>query len=200
MWLYDNIAVPRIRHVPWAQVVAASLVAEWITAVVAIFGTTISPYLFFWRRLPPRPRPRWRCVPWPGSAFALFSAGIIGTGLLAVPVLAGSAAYAMAGAMRWRNSLESPFSSATKFYAIIIAATLAGTALCFTSIDPMRALYWSAVLNGVIAVPVMVVVMLLAVRKSVMGEFVISRRLRVLGWLCTGVMALAVVAMFATLG
>ena len=85
MWLYDNISVPRIRHVPWAQVVAASLVAEWITAVVAIFGTTISPYLFFWRRLPPRPRPRRRCVPWPGSAFALFSAGIIGTGLLAVP-------------------------------------------------------------------------------------------------------------------
>jgi Mn2+/Fe2+ NRAMP family transporter len=89
---------------------------------------------------------------------------------------------------------------ARKFYAIIIGATLVGTAMCFTSIDPIQALYWSAVVNGVIAVPVMVVVMLLAVRPAVMGAFVISRRLRVLGWLCTGVMALAVLAMFATLG
>jgi Mn2+/Fe2+ NRAMP family transporter len=133
-------------------------------------------------------------------AFVLFSVGIIGTGLLAVPVLAGSAAYAIAGALRWKNSLELELGSAKKFYAIIIAATLAGTALCFTGIDPMRALYWSAVLNGVIAVPVMVVVMRLATRPAVMGELPISPRLRVLGWLCTGVMTLAVVAMFVTLG
>jgi len=133
-------------------------------------------------------------------AFALFSMGIIGTGLLAVPVLAGSAAYAIAGAMHWKNSLELQYSGAPKFYAIIIGATVIGTALCFTNIDPMRALYWSAVLNGVISVPIMVVVMLLAARPAVMGKLVISRRLSVLGWLCTGVMAAAVLAMFATLG
>jgi Mn2+/Fe2+ NRAMP family transporter len=126
--------------------------------------------------------------------------GIIGTGLLAVPVLAGSAAYAIAGAMRWKNSLELQYSGARKFYAIIIGATLIGTGLCFTNIDPMRALYWSAVVNGVIAVPVMVLVMLLATRKAVMGELAISRRLSVLGWLCTTVMAVAVIAMFATMG
>jgi len=132
-------------------------------------------------------------------AFALFSMGIIGTGLLAVPVLAGSAAYAIAGAMHWRGSLELQYGSARKFYGIIIAATAIGTLLCFTSIDPIRALYWSAVLNGVISVPIMVVVMLLAQRPAVMGKLVISRRLRVLGWLCTGVMALAVTAMLVTL-
>ncbi len=255
---------------PWLQIVHAAVLPtlswnkDYITTVVAIFGTTISPYLFFWQasqevedlRADPAAQPLKRAReqaadhlarikidtitgmgfsnlvamfimlttaatlgahgvtqisssaqaaealrPIAGDfAFALFSMGIIGTGLLAVPVLAGSAAYAIAGAMRWKNSLELQLSGARKFYAIIIGATLVGTALCFTHIDPIRALFWSAVVNGVIAVPVMVVVMLLATRRSVMGELAISRRLRVLGWLCTGVMALAVVAMFATLG
>jgi NRAMP (natural resistance-associated macrophage protein)-like metal ion transporter len=255
---------------PWLQILHAAVLPplawnkDYITTVVAVFGTTISPYLFFWQasqevedlRADPDARPLKRageqakdqllrikidtvtgmgfsnlvamCImlttaatlgahgithidssaqaaealrPIAGDfAFALFSMGIIGTGLLAVPVLAGSAAYAIAGAMRWKNSLELQLSGARKFYGIIIGATLVGTALCFTNVDPIQALFWSAVLNGVIAVPVMVVVMLLASRKSVMGALVISRRLRMLGWLCTGVMAAAVVAMFSTLG
>ena len=133
-------------------------------------------------------------------AFWLFSAGIIGTGLLAVPVLAGSAAYAMAGAFRWKNSLELKPAMAKKFYSIIAVSTLLGVALCFTPIDPIKALYWSAVVNGVISVPIMSVMMLMAMRSDVMGTFVISLRLRILGWLCTGFMAVAVIAMFCTIG
>jgi len=132
-------------------------------------------------------------------AFALFALGIIGTGLLAIPVLAGSAAYAMAGAFNWRSSLELEPLAARKFYAIIAAATLAGVGFGFLPLDPMRALFWSAVVNGVVAVPVMVVTMLLSTRRGVMGEVVLSRRLRVLGWSCTTVMALAVLAMFASM-
>jgi Mn2+/Fe2+ NRAMP family transporter len=131
-------------------------------------------------------------------AFCLFSAGIIGTGFLAVPVLAGSAAYAMAGAFQWKNSLESKPLMAKRFYGIIAVSTLLGAALCFTPIDPIKALYWSAVVNGVISVPIMVVMMLMASHPDIMGRFVISLRLKVLGWICTGVMAIAVAAMFLT--
>ncbi|ELX10646.1 natural resistance macrophage protein [Janthinobacterium sp. HH01] len=255
---------------PWLKLLHEALLpklswnAAYITTVVAIFGTTISPYLFFWQASQEvedlHADPKARALkhaqaqapqnlqrikidtvvgmgfsnlvaafimlttaatlgahgitqiessaqaasalrPIAGDfAFALFSMGIIGTGLLAVPVLAGSAAYAIAGAMRWKNSLELQYSGAPRFYAIIIGSTAIGTALCFTNIDPIRALYWSAVVNGVISVPIMVVVMLLAARPAVMGKLVISRRLGVLGWLCTGVMAAAVLAMFATMG
>jgi NRAMP (natural resistance-associated macrophage protein)-like metal ion transporter len=268
--LLAYVATALSLKLPWLQVLHAAALPslswdkDYITVVVAIFGTTISPYLFFWQasqevedlRADPHAQPlihapqqapaQFKRIkidtvigmgfsnlvamfivmtaaatlgahgiteitssaqaaealrPIAGDfAFALFSMGIIGTGLLAVPVLAGSAAYAMAGAMRWTNSLELQLAGAKKFYAIIIGATLVGTALCFTSIDPMRALFWSAVVNGVIAVPVMVVVMLLATRPAVMGTLVISRRLRVLGWLCTAVMTLAALAMFVTLG
>jgi Mn2+/Fe2+ NRAMP family transporter len=131
-------------------------------------------------------------------AFALFAAGIIGTGLLAVPILAGSAAYAMAEAFQWRIGLGRPLMKARGFYTILIVATLMGVAFNFTSIDPMKALFWSAVINGIIAVPIMAVMMMLAVKPAVMGPFVITPRLRFLGWLATGVMALVVVAMFAT--
>jgi Mn2+/Fe2+ NRAMP family transporter len=106
----------------------------------------------------------------------------------------------MAGAMGWSNSLELQLAGAKKFYGIIIGATVIGTALCMAPIDPIKALYWSAVINGVISVPIMVVMMLLAARPAVMGKLVLSRRLRVLGWLCTAVMAAAVIAMFATAG
>jgi Mn2+/Fe2+ NRAMP family transporter len=268
--LLAYVATALTLRLPWLHVLQAAVLPSlswqpgYITTVVAIFGTTISPYLFFWQasqeveelradasaqplkrahQQAPAQLRRIRIDTVTGMGFSnlvamfimlttaatvgahgavqigssaqaaealrpiagnyaclLFSAGIIGTGLLAVPVLAGSAAYAVAGALRWQNSLELGLGSAKKFYAIIIAATLAGTALCFTRVDPMRALYWSAVLNGVIAVPVMVVLMRLATRPAVMGALAISPRLRVLGWLCTAVMALAVVAMFATLG
>jgi Mn2+/Fe2+ NRAMP family transporter len=133
-------------------------------------------------------------------AFALFAAGIIGTGLLAVPVLAGSAAYGIAEALRWRIGLGLDLAQARGFYAIVIFATLLGVGLNFTPIDPIKALFWSAVINGVVAVPVMVVMMLMARRKLVMGGFIISRRSAALGWAATTVMAVMVIAMFATWG
>ncbi|HEY0061408.1 MAG TPA: divalent metal cation transporter, partial [Telluria sp.] len=129
-------------------------------------------------------------------AFILFSAGIIGTGMLAVPVLAGSAAYAMAGAFQWQKGLEKTAAQAREFYGIIAFSTIVGILLGFTPVDPIKALYWSAVINGVISVPIMVVMMLMAGRAAIMGPFVIGRRLRVLGWGATSAMALAVLAMF----
>jgi Mn2+/Fe2+ NRAMP family transporter len=235
---------------------------EYLTTIVAVFGTTISPYLFFWqasqeveelradadahplRRAPEQVEPQYRRIrfdtlvgmgvsnlvaffimlttaatlhahgvndlqssaqaasalkPIAGElAFVLFAAGIVGTGLLAIPVLAGSAAYAMAGTFHWKSSLDNKFSAARKFYAIIIVSTLAGIGFIFAPVDPIKALYWSAVLNGVIAVPVMVIMMAVASSRKIMGDLKISGWLRVLGWLCTGVMAVAVLAMFGT--
>ena len=268
--LLAYVATAFVVHIPWTQVLINTVLPhlswkpEYITTVVAVFGTTISLYLFFWqasqeveeeqadpqaRKLkdaPDQASANFRRIkvdtiigmgfsnlvaffiilttavtlhlngvteihtsaqaasalrPIAGEfAFWLFSAGIIGTGLLAIPVLAGSAAYAMAGAFHWRNSLELKPKMAKGFYGIIALSTLIGVGLCFTSIDPIKALYWSAVINGVISVPIMVVMMLMAVRPDVMGRFVISFRLKVLGWVCTAVMAIAVIAMFWSLG
>ena len=239
-----------------------SVETEYVVAVVAVFGTTISPYLFFWqasqeveelraadgdeplRKAPQQAKAHLRRIkidtylgmgfsnliaffimltatvtlhshgitdvqsseqaaealrPVAGEyAFLLFSAGIIGTGLLAVPVLAGSAAYAVAESFKWHIGLGRPPLEAQGFYLILIIATLLGVALNFTSIDPIKALFWSAVINGVIAVPIMAVMMLLAARPDVMGQFVVSTRLRILGWIATGVMALAVLGMGIT--
>jgi NRAMP (natural resistance-associated macrophage protein)-like metal ion transporter len=132
-------------------------------------------------------------------AFDLFAAGIIGTGLLAIPVLAGSAAYAVAEAMKWPIGLDRQPLEAKGFYGIITLATLIGAGIDFTPIDPIRALIWAAVLNGVIAVPIMALMMRMAVRPDIMGEFVIKRRLHRLGWIATGLMAIAVVAMFVAM-
>jgi NRAMP (natural resistance-associated macrophage protein)-like metal ion transporter len=130
-------------------------------------------------------------------AFLLFAMGIIGTGLLAIPVLAGSAAYAVAESFRWPIGLGLPLAKARGFYAILSIATLIGVAIGFSRLDPIKTLLWSAIVNGVISVPIMVVMMLLAAKPAVMGEFVIRRKLKLLGWLATVVMAVAVVAMFA---
>jgi Mn2+/Fe2+ NRAMP family transporter len=132
--------------------------------------------------------------------FLLFSLGIIGTGMLAVPVLAGSAAYAVAEAAGWHGSLSLRLDKGegTGFYSVIAVATLGGVGLCFTAMDPVKELFWSAVLNGVIAVPIMVVMMLLATRRDTLGDHVISPRLRWLGWLATAVMAATVLAMLVT--
>jgi NRAMP (natural resistance-associated macrophage protein)-like metal ion transporter len=248
-----------LRHAVWPQLPDSP---EVIVMVVAVFGTTISPYLFFWQasqevedmqadpraaalaRDPKGARRQLRRIridtylgmgfsnliaffiilstavtlhaagvthietsaqaaqalrPIAGDlTFALFAMGIIGTGLLAVPVLAGSAAYAMADSFGWNQGLERKLFEAKEFYAIIALATIGGVLLDFTPVDPIKALFWSAVINGVIAVPIMAVMMLIAVRPEVMGSFVITRRLRLLGWLATAVMCLAVVAMFAT--
>jgi Mn2+/Fe2+ NRAMP family transporter len=129
-------------------------------------------------------------------AFLLFSMGIIGTGLLAVPVLAGSSAFALAESFRWRRGLDlSPLRGA-RFYGVIAVSTLIGVGLGFTRIDPIKALYWAAVVNGVISVPIMVTMMRMVANPKVMGEFVATKRLAVLGWLATAVMAAAVAVMF----
>jgi NRAMP (natural resistance-associated macrophage protein)-like metal ion transporter len=130
-------------------------------------------------------------------AFLLFALGIIGTGLLAVPILAGSAAYAVAEAFRWPIGLGLTLVEARGFYAILIAATLIGVVIDFSGVDPIKSLLLSAIVNGVISVPIMVLMMRLAVKPAVMGPFVIKKKLRVLGWLATAVMAAASVLMFA---
>jgi Mn2+/Fe2+ NRAMP family transporter len=270
--LLAYVAVIFTIHVPWGAVVRQTVLPQLgldhdtITMIVAVFGTTISPYLFFWQaaqesenmraesvrtgggRLLPHgeevARQHLRRIRWDtylgmgfsnliaffiilstaatlhaagifniGTAgraaealrpiggqatFLLFSFGIIGTGLIAVPVLAGSAAYAVAESFEWRSGLDRKLREAIEFYAIIAVATIGGVALNFTHLDPMRALIWSAEINGVIAVPIMAVMMLLASREDIMGRFVIRPKLRRLGWAATGVMALTVVAMFAT--
>ena len=252
--------------IPWAEVAFKSFVPDvqltpvFLTMVVAVFGTTISPYMFFWQSsqevedLGPDPearslihRPeladnelrRIRLDTWTGMAvcsviaffivlttsvtlhvngvtdikdaaqaaqalrpiagdlaFVLFSLGIIGTGLLAVPVLAGSAAYAIAESFGWPMGLDRKLGQAPGFYAIIAAATLGGVALSFSDIDPIKALFWSAVLNGLVAVPIMIVAMLLASRRSVMGRFTIGWTLKVLGWTATATMLAAGIGMF----
>lgn len=266
--LLAYVATAFVVHIPWSHVLAHAIAPqlswkpEYITTVVAVFGTTISPYLFFWQasqevedqladpqsrpliKAPEQAKANLRRIqldtyigmgfsnlvaffiilttavtfnlhgvtdiqtsaqaaqalrPIAGEfAFLLFGMGIIGTGLLAIPVLAGSSAYAMAGAFKWKNSLEHKPMKAKRFYGIIAVSTLIGIALGFTSIDPIKALYWSAVINGVISVPIMAVMMLMAVRADIMGKFVISQQLKVLGWLATSMMALAVGAMLWT--
>jgi len=266
--LLAYVATAFVVEVPWGDVLhqtllpTLSLKSDYVVAVVAVFGTTISPYLFFWQAsqevedqraaageeplidAPGQARAQLRRIkvdtyigmgfsnlvaffimltaavtlhlhgitdiqtsaqaaqalrPLAGDfAFTLFSAGIVGTGLLAVPVLAGSAAYAVAEAFEWRIGLGLRLAQARGFYAIVIVATILGVALNFTPIDPIKALFWCAVINGVVAVPIMAVMMLMAVRKEIMGPFVITRRLKVLGWLATATMAAVVLAMFAT--
>jgi NRAMP (natural resistance-associated macrophage protein)-like metal ion transporter len=264
--LLSYVAVVFTAHVDWRLVVAEifrpHLQAnhEMLLMVVAVFGTTISPYLFFWQaaqemednsdsgeHTPREVRRHLRRIkfdtiigmtfsnliaffiilstaatlhaagvtdiqtssqaaealrPLAGEfTFLLFSLGIIGTGMLAVPVLAGSAAYAVAEAAGWHGSLSARLDrgEGLGFYGVIAAATVGGVILCFTRMDPVKELFWSAVLNGVIAVPIMVVMMLLASSSATMGVNVIGKRLRVMGWLATGVMAVTVAALFATL-
>ena len=266
--LFAYVGVAFLVHVSWAEV-GLRLVApkiQWtpayITTLVAILGTTISPYLFFWqaeeeveeikeksdakplRRASQEAKAEFRRIridtyigmgfsnlvalfiiitcavtlhangvtdiqtsaqaaealrPVAGPAvFAVFALGIVGTGMLAVPVLAGSAAYAVGEAFGWRVGLSRKFQRAKAFYAVIAASMLVGAALNFTRIDPIKALFWSAVINGVVAVPVMVLLMLMGGKAAVMGDFTLSRNMKVMGWLATVVMAAATAAMFAT--
>jgi len=245
--------------IPWGEVARAtfipqvSLDRDMILTIVAVFGTTISPYLFFWQasqeaeesRLSHRIRhvktpegasfshivsDTWIGMifsnlvaffiiittaatlhtagitkvdtaaqaaealrPIAGSlAFFLFSMGIIGTGLLAVPVLAGSAAYAAAETFGLRGSLELPASRALGFYAIVGAATLGGAALTATNIEPITMLFWSAVINGVAAVPIMVAMMWIVTRGEGARKLALPRWTKVLGWLAALLMAVAV--------
>ncbi|HUC09952.1 MAG TPA: divalent metal cation transporter [Stellaceae bacterium] len=130
--------------------------------------------------------------------FVVFAAGIIGVGLLAVPVLAGSAAYALGEALGWPTGLRRRPKDAKAFYGTITVATLIGVFINFVRLDPIKALFWSAVINGVVAVPLMTVIMIMARQRRVMGPFTIPLPLSAMGWLTTGVMAAAVAGMFAT--
>ncbi len=133
-------------------------------------------------------------------ASLIFTLGIVGTGLLAVPVLAGSAAYAVGEARQWPTGLERRPKEAQAFYATLVLATLVGMILNFAPIDPIKALFWSAVLNGVVAVPVMVVMMIVASRADIMGRFVIRGLLKWLGWAATLMMAGVVAGMLWSFG
>jgi Mn2+/Fe2+ NRAMP family transporter len=132
--------------------------------------------------------------------FTVFALGIVGTGLLAVPVLAGSAAYALGEAFGWRVGLAQRPERAPAFYWTIAAATFVGAAINFTPLDPIKALFWSAVINGVSAVPIMAMIMAMASRPRVMRDFTIGPGLKLFGWLATGAMALAAAGMVATWG
>jgi Mn2+/Fe2+ NRAMP family transporter len=128
-------------------------------------------------------------------AFAVFALGIIGTGFLAVPVLAGSAAYAIGEARKWPVGLTRRPLQAKAFYATLAIATLGGIVINFLALDPMKALYWSAIVNGVVAVPMLSMMMLVASHPGVMGEFMIGLRLRIVGWIATIIMGLSVIGM-----
>ncbi len=276
--LLAYVAVVFMLHVNWEAVLVKTLMPQlqgngpYWTMVVAVLGTTISPYLFFWQAAQEAEQRQrldaqthadshannvaqvaqtelfarehlWRikldtvvgmvfsnliafCVmlataltlnqhgitdiqttrqaaealrPLAGNfAFTLFALGVIGTGMLAVPVLAASSAYAVADAFNWRSGLDQRLIEARGFFSVIALGTVVGTLVDFTPLDPIKALVWSAVVNGVIAVPIMAVMMWLGMRKDILGDHTLTRRHQVLGWFATAVMALAVIAMLVT--
>ena len=131
-------------------------------------------------------------------AFFVFALGILGTGLLAVPVLAGSSAYALAEAMQWPAGLSLSPREAKPFYATIVGGTVLGIGINFIAIDPIKALFWTAVINGIVAVPLMIIMMMMSSQPQIMGAFTLPRWLKVVSWLSTATMGLAVLVMFAT--
>jgi NRAMP (natural resistance-associated macrophage protein)-like metal ion transporter len=267
--LFSYFGVLAMVHVHWAQVAEAVLIPHWSfdmqfwLMVVAILGTTISPYLFFWQatqevedtkahsqRVPLNRRPaqapsalaRIRLDTLAGMAFsnlvglailvatastlgkvkiehvqtaaqaaealrplagdfafALFALGIVGTGLLSVPVLAGSAAYALGEARRWPVGFSRRPLQARAFYAAIALAMLLGACVNLAAINPMQTLLWAAVLNGIVAVPVMALIVRMAANRNVMGRFIVPRRWLLLAWLATGVMAVATLGWLSSL-
>jgi NRAMP (natural resistance-associated macrophage protein)-like metal ion transporter len=267
--LLSYVAVVFMLHVDWGRVMVDTAIpsfqsggAYWIM-VVAVLGTTISPYLFFWQasqeaeqrhrmELDQTEGPRLVtnasfvrehlsrikldtvvgmifsnliafCVmlataitlnqhgitdiqttrqaaealrPIAGEfTFLLFALGVIGTGMLAVPVLAASAAYAVADAFEWQSGLDHDVLEAKGFFSVIAASTLIGTLVDFTPLDPIKALVWSAVVNGIIAVPIMAAMMWLGRNPEILGRYTLTRRHTVLGWFATAIMAAAVMAM-----
>jgi Mn2+/Fe2+ NRAMP family transporter len=271
--LFSYVLTVFLVHVPWKVAMMGLVVPHlqktgdyWAT-VIAVFGTTISPYLFFWqssqeteelradrtaRTLDVAPEQAGQAFtriridtyvgmtasnvaavfmiiaaaatlnasgitdvesstqaaealrPLGRGAFFCFSIGIIGTGLLAVPVLAGSAAYAVGEALKWPTGLDRKPLDATGFYAVLAIATMMGLLINFpfvqhwTHLTPIKALFWSAVINGVTAVPIMVVMMLMSSNAQVMGRFTVSRKLGGVGWVATGAMLAASIGMFLT--
>jgi Mn2+/Fe2+ NRAMP family transporter len=266
--LFADVATVLIVHVPWGEVAYRTFVPnivwerDYAITIVAVLGTTISPYLFFWQaseeaedeRVDPNAKPLTEapqqarreirrieidtyigmalsnlialCIiittaatlhahgqtdiqsseqaasalkPIAGDlAAAVFTLGIVGTGLLAIPVLAGSGAYALAETMHWPTGLGRLPRDAKAFYATIVVGTLIGVGFNFVHIDPIKALFWTAVINGVVAVPLMVVMMIMTTQPRVMGRFTLPPLLRVVGWISTVAMTVAVATMFAT--
>ena len=264
--LFAYVGIVFTVHLDWREVVKGAFLPRFelsgdsLTLVVAVFGTTISPYLFFWQssqeveeeeanseeapllEKPKQAPGQLQRIAWETSvgmgmsnmvaffimlttaatlhangqtdiqsteqaaqalkpiagdfAFILFSIGIIGTGLLAVPVLAGSVAYAAGELFAWPTGLEHPPHKARGFYSVIAAAILLGIAVDLSPLDPIKALVWSAVVNGVIVVPVLVAMMIVASTRRQMGQFVATQTQRIFGWLTTAMMAVAAVAMF----
>ena len=133
-------------------------------------------------------------------ATLLFSLGIVGTGLLALPVLGGSAAYAVGEAFKWPVGLERKAKEAKAFYSVLAFSTLFGLALNFTKLDPIKALVWAAIINGITAAPIMCFMMLLASQSKVMGQLILPFYLKILGWLATAIMAMAAAGMLLTSG
>jgi Mn2+/Fe2+ NRAMP family transporter len=267
--LFAYVGVVLIVHLPWGRVALGlfiphlQLSADYFAAIVAVFGTTISPYLFFWQSTqeaedvianpaaqpllvaPEQAQSELRRIrfdtivgmafsnviglfiilttaatlnahgitdiqtssqaaealrPIAGPfAFTIFALGIIGTGLLAVPVLAASSAYAVGEALDWHIGLGRRPREAKAFYTTLVSATLIGLLINFTSIDPIKALFWTAILNGIIAVPLMFVTMHMASAARIMGAYTVHGILKLLGWLSTLVMAAVVIGMFVTL-
>jgi Mn2+/Fe2+ NRAMP family transporter len=266
--LFAYVATAFFVKILWGQVLHATLLPrlswdkEYLTGLIAVLGTTISPYLFFWqasqevedlkctrgdkplrraKRQAPFQLGRIRVDTYFGMALSnivaffiilttaatlhahgqtdvttaaqaaqalaplagkwasiLFVCGIIGTGMLAIPVLAGSAAYAVGEGLNWSASLEKKPKEATGFYAVIAVSTLIGVALNFIGINPIKALFWAAVLNGVLAAPLMAVIMHMASSKRVMDKFTVPLYLRVVGWIATAVMLVVSIGVFAT--
>jgi len=267
--LFAYVGVVLIVQLPWERVATGLFIphiqinAGYLAAIVAVFGTTISPYLFFWQSTqeaedvianpaaqpllvaPEQAQSELRRIrfdtlvgmgfsnliglfiiltaaatlnangvtdiqtsaqaaealrPIAGPlAFTVFALGIIGTGLLAVPILAASSAYAVGEALEWHIGLGRRPREAKAFYATLVSATLIGLLINFTSIDPIKALFWAAILNGIIAVPMMFVMMHMASARRIMGDYVIPLPLKLLGWLSTLVMTAVVAGMFATM-
>jgi Mn2+/Fe2+ NRAMP family transporter len=254
--LFAYVGALAFAHISWGQALTGILVprltwsADYFTTIVAILGTTISPYLFFWQASQEAEDQRVDVTKHPlihrqygaqkefnriradlialsiivtaaatlhaagktdiqtsaqaaealrpiAGIFAevIFALGIVGTGLLAIPVLAGATAYAVGEGRRWPVGLARKPKEAVAFYAVLALSGGIGIALNFTPINPISALYWSAVVNGVLAVPVMVLLMIMARHKEVMGRFVVGGPLYWLGWLSTAAMTLSVVAM-----
>jgi len=266
--LFAYIGTAFVVRIPWHVVTMAivrpsiSLNRDYFAALVAVLGTTISPYLFLWqasqevedvtanvgeaplKNAPRQAQEQLHRIKWDtyiGMAFSnavaffiiltaavtlhatgatniataaqaakalqpvagrlassLFLAGIVGTGLLAVPVLAGSAAYGVGEAFRWRSSLERKPHQAKRFYATLTAVTIAGLSLTFIHLDPIKALFWAAVVNGLVASPLMVVIMLMTSNRKVMGKFTLPIGLKIFGWIATATMFLASIGLLAT--
>ncbi len=267
--LLAYVGVGFAAHVNWADAVRQTLVPhvtwnkDYATTIVAVLGTTISPYLFFWQaaqeceeirrvdadkplRIAPeqarRHLRRLRVDTVVGMAFSnfiaffmivataatlhvkhvtniettaqaaqalepiagkfavlLFSLGILGTGLLALPVLAGSAADAVASLLHVRKGLDQPPKAAKSFYGILAAAIVIGLGISLSGLNPIKALYWSAVINAVISVPIMVAVMVAASHRKIVGDMTLPRAWKLLGWLATAAMGAATLVMFATM-